>query len=82
MKHPKINYPCEWEYKLIGLNEEDIRSAAAEALKTKQYVLSFSNISKAGKYMSFSLKTVVLSEEERNCIYASLRGHQAIKSIL
>lgn len=82
MNRPKIDYPCEWEYRLIGPDEEGLHKAAAEVLKTKQYTLFFSNISKAGKYVSFALKTTVTDEKERNNIYVSLRRHPAIKSVI
>jgi putative lipoic acid-binding regulatory protein len=82
MSRPKIDYPCEWEYRLIGLDEEELRKAVSEIIKTKQYTLSFSNISKEGKYISLSLKTIVITEEERNNIYVSLRKHPAVKSVI
>ena len=82
MNRPKIDYPCEWEYRLIGPDEENIRRAVVEILKTKQYTLSFSNISKSGKYISFSLKTIVATEKERNNIYISLRKHTGIKCLI
>jgi len=82
MNQPKINYPCEWQYTIIGQNEEELRNAAAEILKTKQHTLSFSNISKKGKYISFMLKTIVATDKERNDIYFSLRKHPAVKSVI
>ena len=33
MKRPKIEYPCEWEYLIIGKDEDSLRQAASEALK-------------------------------------------------
>lgn len=82
MNRPKIEYPCEWEYRIIGPDEENMRNAVVEILKAKQYTLFFSNISKAGKYISFALKTIVATEKERNEIYVFLRGHPAIKSVI
>ncbi|MCK9615052.1 MAG: DUF493 domain-containing protein [Candidatus Omnitrophica bacterium] len=82
MNQPKIDYPCEWEYRIIGLDEEELRKIASEIFRTKQYTLSFSNISKKGKYISLSLKTIVATEKERNDIYTFLRKAPAIKSIV
>lgn len=81
-KHPKIEYPCEWEYRIIGTSEELIRKAIIEIIGSKKYDLSFSNKSKAGKYVSLSLKTFVTTENERNTIYVSLRNNIAIKSVI
>ncbi len=82
MNRPKIDYPCEWEYRIIAKDEEGLRRAVSEVLGAKQYTLSFSNISKGGKYISFALKTVVAAEKERNGIYVSLRKYDAIKSVI
>lgn len=82
MNRPKIDYPCEWEYRIIGLDEEELRRLVSEILKAKQYTLSFSNISKAGKYISLSLKTIVATEVKRNDMYISLRKHPAVKSVI
>ncbi|MDD4955536.1 MAG: DUF493 domain-containing protein [Candidatus Omnitrophica bacterium] len=82
MARPKIDYPCEWEYRIMGQNEDGLRSAAAEILAGKEYTLSFSNKSKAGKYISLILKTTVDTEGERNEIYVSLRKHPAVKCVI
>ncbi len=82
MNRPEIDYPCEWEYRIIGSDEENMRRAVVEIIKAKQHTLSFSNISKAGKYISLALETIVVTEEERNGIYVSLRKHRAIKSVI
>ena len=82
MNRPKIDYPCEWEYRIITHSEEALRKLVAETLKVKQYTLSFSNISNKGKYISLALKTTVVTEEERNSIYVSLRKHSAVKSVI
>ena len=78
----KIKYPCDWEYRIIGLDEAGLKSAAAEIFGNRKYDLSFANISKTGKYFSFSVKTFVESEEVRNTIYAALAKHPAVKTVL
>jgi putative lipoic acid-binding regulatory protein len=82
MDQPKIDYPCEWEYRIIAQSEESLRQAVSEVLGAKQYTLSFSNTSKGGKYISFALKTIVAAEKERNDIYVSLRKYDSIKSVI
>jgi putative lipoic acid-binding regulatory protein len=78
----KINYPCDWEYRIIGIDETLLKAAAAEIFGNRKYDLSFANLSKAGKYISLSIKTFVESEEVRNTIYAALAKHTAIKTVL
>lgn len=82
MERPRINYPCEWEYRIIGTDEAAIRQAVSEIIADKKYTLNFSNISKAGKYISLALKIIVENEEIRNSIYTALRQNPAIKSLL
>ncbi len=81
-KTPKIEYPCEWDYRIIGTSEEAIRKAVITILGEKEHSLSFSNVSKAGKYISLALKTNVATEEERNAIYVSLRKCPQVKSVI
>lgn len=78
----KISYPCDWEYRVIGPDEEAMRQAIIKILSDKEHKLSFSNISKAGKYISLTLKTKVFSEKERNNIYVSLRDNPVIKIVI
>lgn len=82
MDNLKINYPCEWEFRIIGTDEGLLKAAVAEILVDKKYDLSFSNQSRGGKYISLALKTFVESEEARNNIYIALRKHTGIKSVL
>jgi len=81
-KHPKIEYPCEWEYRIIGTNEESIRKAVTDAVCGKEYTLFFSNKSCAGKYISLALQINVTTEDERNAIYVSLRKCPEVKSVI
>ena len=78
----KINYPCDWEYRIIGPDEAALKTAAAQVMGGRKYDLAFSNISKTGKYFSLSVKTFVESEEARNNLYAAFAKHPAIKTIL
>jgi putative lipoic acid-binding regulatory protein len=82
MDNLKINYPREWEFRIIGTDEGLLKLAVSGILTNQKYDLSFSNISKGGKYISLALKTVVESEEARNNIYIALRKNAAVKSVL
>ncbi len=82
MKRPKIEYPCKWEYCVVGENEASLRQAVSEALKSADYNLSFSKSSKSGKYCSLELTTTVADEEARDRIHSSLRAHPAVKIVM
>ena len=82
MDQPKIEYPCKWDYCIIGEDETSLRQAVSEVLKSAQYGLSLSKTSKGGKYVSLELTTMVNNEEARNKIYASLRAHHSVKIVM
>ena len=78
----EIQYPCDWEYTVIGANEAAMRDAVAVVFWGKEYSVEFSKKSKAGKYVSLTVKTKVNDEEERNKQCALLAKHPAIKMVL
>lgn len=78
----KIEYPCEWPFKLIGADQPSIAHAAKELLPDKKYQLTPSNQSAGGKYVSMSLVITVASEEERTILFEKLKQHPAIKMVL
>ena len=78
---PLIEYPCEWQYQLIGLNEEQMRVAVAEIVKTP-FTLTATRTSKTGKYHSLRLLTTVANEEVRTSIYLALSRHPSINVVM
>lgn len=81
-KTPKINYPCNWEYKIIAQKNEDILKAVQDILKGKEYKLENSNKSKTGKYVSYNLQTLVANEDERKVYFEALKSQKNIKFVL
>ena len=82
MAGEKIDYPCEWTYTIIGLDEESLKVAVSEIITDRKYSISFSKKSKKGKYTSLNIKTMVLDEAERNSIYRSLQAGPKIKIVI
>ena len=74
---PEIDYPCEWNFKLVGRSEEDLRAAVDEVVPGS---FSFvpSRASKTGKYLSFELSFTVHDDEERRGIGQRLHDHPAV----
>jgi putative lipoic acid-binding regulatory protein len=81
-KRPNIYYPCDWDYRIIGDNVEDMLEAVKEATSGLDYELKPSNVSKSGKYFSFNLRLKVLSEDERDAIFRNLDGHENIIMVI
>jgi putative lipoic acid-binding regulatory protein len=79
---PEIQYPCDWDYTVIGADEALMRAAAAECLCGKEHSVEFSKKSKAGKYVSLAVKTKVNDQAERDKLFIALGKHPSIKIVL
>lgn len=78
----QVTYPCLWEYRLIGRDEELMRSAAAEVLADREHTITPSHQSSTGKYCSVLVEVTVADEDARLSIYDALKGHRDIIMIL
>jgi len=78
----KIDYPCQWLYKVIGSDQEKLHRALMEIVSDNSCDISSSNSSRTGKYHSLNLEVTVQSEEERNAIYMALKAHPQVKMVL
>ena len=78
----KLNYPCQWLYKVIGTDQEQLRHAVAEIIPTTPCDIKLSNTSSKGKYICLNVELTVQTEKERNTIYESLKAHQHVKIVL
>ncbi len=78
----KLNYPCSWTYKVIGKNDNEVKSAVKEILSSREYSLKESNTSKKGKFKSFTLELLVHNDDDRKTLYEILSAHDNIKMVL
>ena len=81
-KKPEINYPCSWQYKVIGTAEDKIIEAIYSVVENKDHTISASKSSSKGKYISMNLEMEVESEEMRNLIFMNLQNHPNLKMII
>lgn len=79
---PVIDYPNDWEYRLIGRSEEDILSAVATVLGDAPHTLEPGNSSKQGRYISMSLTTTVKTEDHRNALFKLFKDHESIVMVI
>lgn len=79
---PIIEYPCSWEWRIIGSDPDHMRAAVAEVLEERDYTLEEANRSRAGRWLSMSLELEVASEQDRNHIHRALTGHRWIRMAL
>ena len=81
-KKVEIDYPCNWEYRLVGMSEYNIKEFATKLAGGKPHTLSESKKSSTGKFCSIAFEVLVHSEDERLYFYEELLKHQDIKYIL
>jgi putative lipoic acid-binding regulatory protein len=78
----ELDYPCNWEYKLIVHSHEEVLKGVKEVLLQREYTLTPSKTSKKGKFLSFTLETIVHNEDDRVTIYELFGRHESIKMVL
>lgn len=79
---PKIDYPCNWQYTVIGENKEAIQEAVSHTCADKEIACTFSHTSSGGKYHSFKVELEVKNDEDRLSIYTLLNSHPATKVVI
>ncbi|MCF7887900.1 MAG: DUF493 domain-containing protein [Candidatus Omnitrophica bacterium] len=82
MRKPEIEYPCYWEYKIIGENQKILEVVISEVVNDRDYDIILSNQSRNKKYVSLEVKTKVLDESDRNKIFSDFSSHSEVKMVL
>lgn len=78
----QVEYPCRWLYKIISIEGNDLAAAVEQIIEDSDYLLTHSNTSRKGKYVSYNLEITVHTEEARNFFFTALKEHPAIKMVL
>ena len=78
----KIDYPCRWVYKVIGLDQDRMRAAITELIPDGDCIITTSRSSVTGRYHCLNLEKPVKNEDARVSLYEALRKHPAIKIVL
>ena len=79
---PNIEYPCNWDYKVIGTDVDEMILVIEQSVEGMDYKISSSKVSSKGKYFSLNLKVFVTSEAIRDIIFAKLKASEFIKMVL
>ena len=79
---PEIDYPCVWQYKVIGTSEQELRQAIAQVAANSDHTVALSKNSATGKYCSLNLEMTVLDEAHRLSTYEALFRHGSVKIVL
>ncbi|MEJ2134463.1 MAG: DUF493 domain-containing protein [Desulfofustis sp.] len=81
-RKPDINYPCQWEYKVIGTDEQKLRAVILAACTPAAPAITLSNVSKKGTYFSLNATLQVDNEEMRLRIFNYLKNSPDVKIVI
>jgi putative lipoic acid-binding regulatory protein len=79
---PLIDYPCNWSYRVIGIDEPKMRQAVAEVIGDVPHDLTTGNASSGSKYVSLGLETRVDDEAQRLRLFQRLSSHPDIRFVI
>ncbi len=78
----ELDYPCNWIYKLVVLETISIKTTVKEVVLKREHTIKESNVSKKGKFKSYTLELLVHNEDDRKELYKILGEHNDIKMVL
>lgn len=79
---PDIEYPCEWDYKIIGTDKVKLEASIFDVMGEREYSTRAGNSSSKGKFHSLNTKCQVASEEERYAIFRAFQEHVDVKMVI
>lgn len=78
----RIDYPCSWVYKVIGRDQEALRSAIAEVMGGCGHAVAPSRSSESGAYHCLNVTMTVENEPFRLDMYERLRRHPSVIMVM
>ena len=79
---PKIDYPCEWGYKIIGKDKVLLETAIFEVMGERDYKTPTGNTSSKGKFHALTTACQVDSQEDRDVLFKAFQNHEAVKMVI
>jgi putative lipoic acid-binding regulatory protein len=78
----ELNYPCNWEYKLVVLEHINIKMTLKEIISHREHNVKESKVSSKGKFKSYTLELLVHNEDDRKELFKLFGEHNNIKMVL
>ncbi len=78
----ELDYPCSWKYKIVILETVNVKYISKDVFGEREHSVKESNVSKKGKFKSYSIELIVHNEDDRKEIYKILGEHKEIKMVL
>ncbi|MEA3419764.1 MAG: DUF493 domain-containing protein [Campylobacterota bacterium] len=80
--NPKIEYPTQWGFKLIGKDKDALHACIKEVMGEKEHLCSIGNPSRSGKFHSYNASCAVESQEERDRLFKCFQDHDDVKMVI
>ena len=81
-QRPEIDYPCPWNYVVVGEGEDVLIAHIESALAGAVHAKKTSRHSKSGRYTSIEITLEVTDEEHRLVVFRALQNHPAVKLVI
>ena len=81
-KKPKIEYPTNWGFKIIGRDKEALLACIKEVMGDKKHLCSVGNVSKTGKFHSYNASCKVENQEERDRLFKCFQDHDDVNMVI
>jgi len=78
----ELEYPCNWCYKIVLLNDTDPHQTAKDILDEREHKVTNSKSSSKGKFKSYNVDLTVHSDEDREDLHKKFHGHKDIKMVV
>ena len=78
----ELDYPCNWQYKLVMRQEISISLVLKETLGDRKHKTSISNKSSKGKFTSHQVELLVHNEDDRKELHRLFHSHKDVKMIV
>ncbi len=82
MHSPQIDYPCQWQFRLIGPDAQRLRAIIAAEFGEHPHSVRDGHTSSGGKYCSVEVSAEVASEQDRNERFAALSTTEGVLTVL
>lgn len=79
-QRPDIDYPCSWEFRVIGSGRDHLMVSIQAIVGNRAHKLVDGH--RKGKWLSLGLTMTVHDEAERNSIYVALKEITGVKMVL
>ena len=77
-----LEYPCNWDYKVIINAHCNIKHITKNVLGERIYKILQSNNSKEKTYVSYKISLLVHSEEDRVALFQEFKKEDCVKIVL